>query len=55
MRDLVAEWEKSGKLASITHDDLCDTEQFPMPIVFEECDYCDECGNLNEDDESEEE
>ena len=45
-RRLIREWARSGKLATITHDDLCDTNQFPVPIVFEPVDYCDECGVL---------
>ena len=45
-RRLVREWTKSGRLADITHDDLCDTDTFPVPIVFEPTDYCDQCGGL---------
>jgi hypothetical protein len=48
-RRLVRDWERSGKLGEITHLDLGNTEQFPVPIVFEPTDYCDQCGSLNDD------
>lgn len=45
----VREWARlPGKLDTITHDDLCDTDQFPVPIVFEPTDYCDNCGAIEE-------
>ena len=45
-RRIVRGWAKSGKLADIGHEDLCDTDMFPVPIVFEATDYCDQCGGM---------
>ena len=48
-RRIVRGWAKlPGKLDTITHDDLCDTNQFPVPITFEPTDYCDNCGNIED-------
>lgn len=48
-RARVREWRALGRLDAITHEDLCDSEQFPCPIVFEPTDYCDQCGAIGED------
>lgn len=45
-RRLVREMTRE-QLKSITHDDLCDTAQFPMP-TREPIDYCDHCGAIED-------
>lgn len=46
-RDIVRTWEKRGRLSEITHHDLCDTDQFPVPITYEPTDFCDQCGPMD--------
>ena len=40
---IVEDWERSGQLAYVTYDDLCNTELFPWPIAFEPISCCDAC------------
>lgn len=47
-RRVVRDWERNGRLVDITHANLCDTAQFPVPITFEPTDYCDACGALDD-------
>ena len=43
-KQIVRYWDVAGLLPQITHDDLCNTDRFPVPMRFEACDYCDRCG-----------
>jgi len=36
------------QLKAVDHNWLSDTENFPFPISFEPCDYCDHCGAIED-------